>query len=109
MPKFNMPAAQMLIVMPNTIHFSAEDASSYAPAGNPQMNGVSIYLANNKVGPQRNFGFQIEGSGAMPREQAVGAPTAQAQSETKLPGGGLGLPKEKPHALHHSQGELLGM
>lgn len=109
MPKFSMPAAQMLIAMPNTIHFSAEDASSYAPAGNPQMNGVSIYLANNKVGSQRNFGFQIEGSGAMPREQAGGATTAQAQSETSLPGGGLGVPNEQPDPLHNSQWMFLCM
>jgi hypothetical protein len=101
-PKLSLPAAHMFVVMPASFHFVPQDASTYAPTSSPQMNGASIYAAND-ASPQRDLGFQIEGFGAISQKQPGVETTVQSQSESNRPGGGLGVPNERPDPLHNSQ------
>jgi hypothetical protein len=101
-PKLSLPAAHMFVVTPASIHFAAQDASTYAPTNNPRMKGASIYQAEN-IGSERTLGFQVEGTGALSMEQPGVETTAQVQADSNVPGGGLGVPNERPDPLHDSQ------
>lgn len=113
-PRLAAPVANMLVVTPNSISFVPQDGSVYSPTSDPQLKNVTLYLAKN-VQPQQNLGFQIEGTGELPRDtQSGGAASAeggpqQGAAEGSRPGGGLGVPNEKPDPLHNGQWLFLGV
>jgi hypothetical protein len=65
------------------------------------------------VAPTQKVGFEISGKGEMPREpqQASGPRTGNGggRGEPAGPGGGLGVPNERPDPLHSGQWLFLGV
>ena len=110
-PKIPSPIDHTLLVVPASIRIVPADSSVYTPASDPQIKNVNILLANN-LNPQRQLGFEIQGTGKMPREEQQAAAPGQgapAQAEDNRPGGGLGVPNEKPDPLHSGQWAFLGV
>lgn len=112
-PKFSLPAQNMLIVTPTSINLAPEDSTVYTPRSDPQFKNVSLYVAKDLTGGSK-LGFQLQGTGELPREDANagggGNPGGgQAQAEDTRPGGGLGVPNERPDPLHNEQWLFLGV
>lgn len=112
-PKLSVPAQNMLVITPTSINLAPEDNSVYTPRSDPQFKNVSLYVANNLT-PVSKLGFQLQGTGELPRDDAnSGAGGGNAgggqQAEDNRPGGGLGVPNEKPDPLHSNQWLFLGV
>ena len=110
-PKLSLPAENMVIVIPPTINLVPEDNSVYTPRSDPQFKNVSLYVAKD-LKANSKLGFQLQGTGELPREEASTGGNAgggQAQGEDTRPGGGLGVPNERPDPLHSGQWLFLGV
>lgn len=107
-PRSDLPTAELLVVTPDSIKFSPSDSTRYQLKPNPQFKNVNFYFASN-VTPQQKVNFEIAGQGEMPRtEQASAQPSANGREESR-PGGGLGVPNERPDPLHNGQWMFLGV
>ncbi len=110
-PRSDLSTETLMVAAPDSIKFSASDSSIYQTRTNPQFKNVNFFVAKN-VTAQQKVAFEISGKGEMPREQeqatasATGAP---ARGEPAGPGGGLGLPNERPVPLQSGQWLFLGV
>jgi hypothetical protein len=100
-PKLDSAVDTLVVAAPEPIKFSPIDGSLYQNKNNPQFKGVNFFVAKN-VTPQSQAGFEIAGSGEMPRESEAG-PAGGGQPENNRPGGGLGLPNQMPDPLQSGQ------
>jgi hypothetical protein len=110
-PRSTGAGASLAVVTPASMKFTAVDNSVYQATNSPQFQGLNLYVARN-VGAQQQLGFTIEGTGVMPRgsEQATApAPGDVPQGEDNRPGGGLGVPNQRPNPLHSVQWTFLGV
>jgi len=111
-PKLTIPTTSMVVVTPTSFKFVPEDGSVYSPQTNEQIKNVVLYVAKD-LKPESKVGFQIEGTGELPREQAGGGNDAgeggQSAGEPNRPGGGLGVPNTQPDPLHNGQWLFLGV
>lgn len=109
-PRTSLPAANVLVVTPSSYTFTPAPGAAYSPTSDPQIKNVTMYLASNvKEGQQ--LGFEIAGTGPLPRDQAdasSGEAGPEAQGRPR-PGGGLGTPNSKPDPLHNGQWMFLGV
>ncbi len=104
-PASATPVDTLVIAIPQSIKFSASDSSQYQSRNNPQFPGVNLLVAKN-VAANSNVGFEIKGSGDMPRESGA---AGGGQPENNRPGGGLGLPNQMPDPLQSGQWLFLGV
>jgi hypothetical protein len=110
-PKSDLPTESLLVVVPDSMKFSPANTSLYQNRPNPQFKNVNFYFTKN-VTPQQKVGFEVAGTGEMPQEQASANPPANgrgARGEPAGPGGGLGVPNERPDPLHNGQWMFLGV
>lgn len=109
-PRSALPTQTLMVAAPDSIKFAASDSAVYEAKSNPQFKSVNFFIAKN-VTPKQKVAFAISGTGAMPREQEqASAPrNGGARGEPAGPGGGLGLPNERPDPLHSGQWLFLGV
>jgi len=110
-PRSVLPTESLMVAAPDSIKFAASDSSIYKSTTNPQFKSVNFFVAKN-ITAQQKVAFEISGKGEMPREpeQAAGpAPGAPGRGEPAGPGGGLGVPNERPDPLHSGQWLFLGV
>src|SRR5882757_3417787 len=99
-----------MVAAPDSIKFAASDSAIYESKSNPQFKSVNFFIAKN-VGPKQKVAFAISGKGEMPREpeQASAPNTNGRRGEPSGPGGGMGVPNERPDPLHSGQWLFLGV
>jgi len=107
-PRSDLKTDALMVVAPDSIKFAAGDSSVYQNTPNPQYKTVNFYLAKN-VTAQQKVAFEISGTGEMPREPEQTASNRGAPGEPAGPGGGLGVPNERPDPLHSGQWLFLGV
>jgi hypothetical protein len=110
-PRSVLPTESLMVAAPDSIKFAASDSSIYKSTTNPQFKSVNFFVAKN-ITAQQKVAFEISGKGEMPREpeQASGPATgAPGRGEPAGPGGGLGVPNERPDPLHSGQWLFLGV
>ena len=109
-PRSDLPTQTLMVAAPDSIKFAASDSSVYENKTNAQFKNVNFFIAKN-VTPKQKVAFAISGKGEMPREQEqASAPgSGGARGEPAGPGGGLGLPNERPDPLHSGQWLFLGV
>ena len=109
-PKSDLPTGTLMVAAPDGIKFAASDSALYQANTNPQFKGVNFFVAKN-VTPKQKVAFAISGKGEMPQpEQQAAAPRNNgAPGEPAGPGGGLGVPNERPDPLHSGQWLFLGV
>ena len=106
-PHSDLKTDALMVVAPDSIKFAAGDSSIYQNTPNPQYKTVNFYVAKN-VTAQQKVAFEISGTGAMPREPEQTA-NGGAPGEPAGPGGGLGVPNERPDPLQSGQWLFLGV
>lgn len=109
-PRSDLPTQTLMVAAPDSIKFAASDSAIYETKTNPQFKSVNFFIAKN-VTPKQKVAFAISGKGEMPREQEqASAPrSGGTPGEPAGPGGGLGLPNERPDPLHSGQWLFLGV
>jgi len=108
-PQSDLKTNALMVVAPNSIKFAAGDSSIYQNTPNPQYKTVNFYVAKN-VTAQQKVSFEISGMGEMPREpEQTASNGGGGRGEPAGPGGGLGVPNERPDPLHSGQWLFLGV
>ena len=109
-PRSDLPTQTLMVAAPDSIKFAASDSAIYESKTNPQFKSVNFFIAKN-VTPKQKVAFAISGKGEMPREQEqAAAPNANGRrGEPSGPGGGMGVPNERPDPLHSGQWLFLGV
>jgi hypothetical protein len=108
-PKTDLPTESLMVAAPDSIKFTPSDASLYQSKNNPQFKTLNFFVAKN-ITAQQKASFEVAGSGQMPQEQASAPqPQANGRGEPAGPGGGLGVPNERPDPLHNGQWMFLGV
>jgi hypothetical protein len=109
-PRSDLPTGTLMVAAPDSIKFAASDSAVYEAKSNPQFKSVNFFIAKN-VTPKQKVAFAISGKGAMPREpeQAAAPRNGGAPGEPAGPGGGLGVPNERPDPIHSGQWLFLGV
>lgn len=104
-PRVSLPADNFVVLLPKSMQFSPAPGASFQPV-NDDVNAQTFVSKN--VQPGALLGFDVSGTGSMPREQqAQGGAQAQqaaagagsAATDTR-PGGGLGNPIDTPDPLN---------
>jgi len=77
---------------------------------NDALDARNFFVAKN-VTPKQKVAFAISGRGEMPHEQEQASAPANGggRGEPAGPGGGLGVPNERPDPLHSGQWLFLGV
>jgi len=96
-PKIQYGVDHMLVVVPCCITMTPAPGAVYTPTSDPRIKIVNMFIASD-VTPQQQLGFAIKGSGMLPRQEASGQ-ASQTQGADNRPGGGLGVPNERPDPL----------
>jgi hypothetical protein len=109
-PRSDLPTQTLMVAAPDSIKFAASDSAIYESKTNPQFKSVNFFIAKN-VTPTQKVAFAISGKGEMPREpEQAAAPNANGRrGEPNGPGGGMGVPNERPDPLHSGQWLFLGV
>ena len=109
-PKSDLPTGTLMVAAPDGIKFAASDSALYQANTNPQFKGVNFFVAKN-ITPKQKVAFAISGKGEMPQpeQQAAGPRNGGGRGEPAGPGGGLGVPNERPDPLHSGQWLFLGV
>jgi hypothetical protein len=109
-PRSDLPTQTLMVATPDSIKFAASDSAVYESKTNPQFKSVNFFIAKN-VTPKQKVAFAISGKGEMPREQeqASGPNSNGRRGEPSGPGGGMGVPNERPDPLHSGQWLFLGV
>jgi len=107
-PKLSMPADQFYVITVPGMKFASSGAG-FKPASSwpvdPAVTGIEVHTASD-VSPAQALSFEVSGTGEYPKQQenASSQPQGQPQmQEDNRPGGGLGVPNEKPDPLRSSQ------
>jgi hypothetical protein len=109
-PRSELPTQTLMVAAPDSIKFAASDSAIYESKTNPQFKSVNFFIAKN-ITPKQKVAFAISGKGEMPREpEQASAPNANGRrGEPNGPGGGMGVPNERPDPLHSGQWLFLGV
>jgi hypothetical protein len=109
-PRSDLPTQTLMVAAPDSIKFAASDSAIYESKTNPQFKSVNFFIAKN-VTPKQKVAFAISGKGEMPREpeQASAPNTNGRRGEPSGPGGGMGVPNERPDPLRSGQWLFLGV
>ena len=107
-PKLEMLPGRFYVVTPKSMQFAAGSAAGFQSMDrwpvDPTIKGVDAHSVDNpQSGAQ--IAFEISGTGLL---EDAPAPQPNAPSDSR-PGGGLGVPNEKPDPLHSAQWLLLGI
>jgi hypothetical protein len=112
-PKLALAADHFYVVTAKGINFVPGGGAAFQPSEqwptDPSVTGVDVHAVNS-VSPAQQLSFELSGTGLLPDQQntaaAPGAPQSQGDNR---PGGGLGVPNEKPDPLHSGQWLFLGI
>lgn len=117
-PKLAGPIDKFYVVMPKSIKFSPDTASQYQPTSDVPIGSgfkdVDVHLATTTA-QESQLAFSISGEGLLQEDTAAqqsaagGAPAGAPAEEDERPGGGMGIPNERPNPLSQGQWYFLGV
>ena len=111
-PKLAMAADHFYVVTAKGINFVPGSGAAFQPAEqwptDPSVTGVDVHAVNS-VSPAQQVSFELSGTGLLPDQNTATAQGTPQPQEDNRPGGGLGIPNEKPDPLHSGQWLFLGV
>jgi len=115
-PKLAGTVEKFYVVTPKSMAFAAESGAQYqaADAENvaPDLKGMDVHIANNTA-DEKQLAFSVAGEGRVPQQPAQQAGGGQEgnsrQSDENRPGGGMGIPNERPNPLSNGEWKFLGI
>ncbi len=109
-PKPLYPAEHLVVVLPKTMQFKAENPPSFQSMQDPSQGDTIVEVAQ-QAKPGQPLGFTVQGTGTInesPQQTASGAAQQENQpGRDNRPGGGLGAPIDSPDALQKYRWPIL--
>jgi hypothetical protein len=112
-PRFAGPEEKYYVFTPKSMGFTPDTASGYQTADAAtvagDLKGMDVHTAT--TGDENKLAFQIQGEGLIPEapQQQSADANARQPGEPSGPGGGLGVPNERPNPLTNVQPWFLGL
>jgi hypothetical protein len=112
-PKPLYPAEHMVVVLPKTMQFTANDASVFKSMQDPGQSDSVVQVAQ-QVHAGQALGFSVSGTGTISDQPArvssagMGGGGEQAAGADNRPGGGLGVPIDAPDPLEKYRWPIIG-
>jgi hypothetical protein len=107
-PKIGMVPGKFYVVTPKSMRFVPGGSSVFSATNWPidtSIKEIETHVADN-LQPGTQLAFEVSGTGMLQDAAAAQQPEAATDSR---PGGGLGVPNEKPGPLQSAQWPLLGI
>lgn len=126
-PKLAGPVEKFYVILPKSISFSPDSASQYQPTSDVPIGSgfkdFEVHVAT-QTAQESQLAFSVSGEGTLQEDNtapqsaqaapqggapAGGAATGAAPAEDERPGGGMGIPNERPNPLSQGQWYFLGI
>lgn len=114
-PKLTGTVDRFFVITPKSMQFASESPLQFRPSDPnifPDLHGMDVYQAAN-TGDEKQLAFSIAGEGLIPQDtgqqSAGGQGAAGRPGEEDRPGGGMGIPNERPNPLSQGQWAFLGV
>ena len=108
-PKLLAPAEHMVVVLPKSMQFNAENASTFQSMQDPGQSDTMVEVVQ-QAQPGQKLGFTLKGTGTINEssQQVAAGAAQQQQGMSNRPGGGLGAPIDTPDPLQQYRWYILG-
>lgn len=112
-PKVTMTADSYYVITAKGINFASKGAAAFRATDqwptDPSVTGVEVHMLPG-VAAGQEVAYEISGTGVLPEQSPAPSQAQNAQpQEENRPGGGLGVPNERPDPLHSQQWLFLGV
>jgi hypothetical protein len=114
-PTLTMNADHYYVVTAKGINFASKGKTAFQATDvwptDTSITGVDVHTVQNAA-PGQALAYEISGTGILPEQTASATNQGQAgqqPQEDNRPGGGLGVPNERPDPLHSGQWLFLGV
>ena len=115
-PKLAGDVSKFYVVTPKSMGFSAENSSQYQAADSssvaPDLVGMDVHIASNTA-DAKQLAFTVAGEGRIPQQTAQQGGSQQGNAgqdeQGGRPGGGLGVPNERPNPLSSGQWKFFAL
>ncbi len=108
-PKLLAPAEHMVVVLPKSIQFTADNASAFQSMQDPSQSDTMVEVVQ-QAQPGQKLAFTLKGTGTINEssQQVAAGAAQQQQGMSNRPGGGLGAPIDTPDPLQQYRWYILG-
>ncbi len=107
-PKLLAAAEHMVVVLPKSMQFSAENAGAFQSMQDPSQGDTMVEVVQ-QAQPGQKLAFTLKGTGTINESsQQVASGAAQQQGMSNRPGGGIGAPIDTPDPLQQYRWFILG-
>ena len=113
-PRLFGPVENFYVVTPKSMQFTPDSPSLYqaTDAGNvaADLRGMDMHIASGAT-DEKQLAFTVAGEGMIPQtaEQQPAGAQGNGHDEDNRPGGGMGIPNERPNPLSSGQWAFLGV
>ncbi len=109
-PKLLAAAEHLVIVLPKSMQFNAENSGAFQSMQDPSQGDAMVEVVQ-QAQPGQQLAFTLKGTGTInesSQQVAAGAAQEQQQGMSKRPGGGIGAPIDTPDPLQQYRWYILG-
>jgi hypothetical protein len=114
-PKLAGAVEKFYVVTPKSMSFAAESGAQYqtteAESVAPDLKGMDMHVASNTT-DEKQLAFSVTGEGRIPQQTAQAGRGQEGNArgdEDNRPGGGMGIPNERPNPLSSGEWKFLGV
>jgi len=115
-PKLTMSADHYYVITAKGMKFASQGKIAFQPTDiwptDTSITGVDVHTLTS-VDPGQGLAYEVSGTGLLPEQTAGPSQPQQGgqqqPQEDNRPGGGLGVPNERPDPLHSGQWLFLGV
>jgi hypothetical protein len=99
----------MVVVLPKTMQFNAENASTFQSMQDPGQSDTMVEVVQ-QAQPGQKLAFTLKGTGTINEssQQVAAGAAQQQQGMSNRPGGGIGAPIDTPDPLQQYRWYILG-
>ena len=107
-PKFDLQPEKFFALTPKSMNFSATGGSVFHDEKWSIEPDFDVASRATEPAAGKQVAFEISGTGSLPQDDQ-GQQQANGRAEDNRPGGGLGVPNEKPNPISSGQWAFLGV
>lgn len=111
-PKFAGAVEKFYVITPKSMGFAPQTAAGYQTSEQwpvaPEIKGITVHAASD-TRDEKQLAFAVAGEGVLPQQDEPGQQSSATGQDEGRPGGGLGVPNERPNPLSSGQWKFLGV
>lgn len=108
-PRLLMAAEHLVVVLPKSMQFSADNAGAFQSMQDPSQSDTMVEVVQ-QAQPGQKLAFTLKGTGTINEssQQVASGAAQQQQGMSNRPGGGIGAPIDTPDPLQQYRWYILG-